>query len=643
VNPTGWPDFKVQFEALCSNARGIIRTRGHGPDTRFGQSRVKPADRHEQAALLQAAEGKPANPRQRLRLGELLVLQGVLTPAQLDSALDERKRSGRRLGRILVEDGIATEESIAQALAVQLKIPYLQLSVQTVSPAVSRLLTEAQSRRFRAIPVDEAGSAIRVGMADPLDYQSYDEIQRILGRHLDLVVVTESRLDATLDKLHSRSDEISGLARELEQEMQFDAGDAEPIVTGASLDDAPVAKLLQSLFDDAIRSRASDIHVEPQERKLQIRFRIDGALVVHTEAELRIAPAVVQRLKLLAGLDIAERRLPQDGRFVVRVRNTALDLRMSSMPTQYGESVVLRLLPHDGGLLELDRLGMPSRILTKVRDFITLAQGMLLVTGPTGSGKTTTLYGALAQMNSPDAKIITAEDPVEYRLPGITQVQVNEKIGLGFANVLRSTLRQDPDIVLVGEMRDKDTVETGLRAAMTGHMVLSTLHTIDAASTPIRLLDMGAPRYLIATSLRLLLAQRLVRSVCAQCARPYTPSPQEAAFLQTFAGGTGGDLAQGAGCPQCNGTGYLGRLGVYEVLEMTRNVVAAFNSGDIQAYMDAAHRETGDLSLAHHVCDLVQNGRTTISEAMRLVSRSHEQNQPSPYPLPQAGGATASA
>jgi MSHA biogenesis protein MshE len=596
------------------------------PRPPIGQFPVKPADRHEKTALELAAAPKPAGTRQRLRLGELLVQQGVLTPGQLQSTLAERKRSGRRLGRILVEDGIATEEAIAQALAVQLQIPYVELSLQAVSPAVSRLLSEAQARRLRALPIDEAGSAIRIGMADPLDYQSYDEIQRLLGRHLDLVVVTESRLDATLDKLHSRGDEISGLARELEQELQVDTLHDESAANGAALDDAPVAKLLQSLFDDAVRSRASDIHVEPQERKLQIRFRIDGALVLHTEAESRIAPAVVQRLKLLAGLDIAERRLPQDGRFMVRVRAHALDLRMSTMPTQYGESVVLRLLPHDGGLLELDRLGMPAAILVKVRDFVTMAQGMLLVTGPTGSGKTTTLYGALAQMNSPDAKIITAEDPVEYRLPGITQVQVNEKIGLGFSVVLRSILRQDPDIVLVGEMRDKDTVETGLRAAMTGHMVLSTLHTNDAASTPIRLLDMGAPRYLIATSLRLVLAQRLVRAICMQCAQPYTPTAQQVAFLQTFAGGAAGALAQGAGCPHCNGTGYLGRLGVYELLDMTRSVVSAFNSGDMQAYTDAAQHEIGELSLARHVCELVLSGRTTVGEAMRLVSRSHETN-----------------
>src|SRR5882762_7812042 len=252
-----------------------------------------------------------------------------------------------------------------------------------------------------------------------------------------------------------------------------------------------------------------------------------------------------------------------------------------------------------------------------------IAAGMLLVTGPTGSGKTTTLYGALARMNSPDAKIVTVEDPIEYRLPGITQVQVNEKIGLGFSTVLRSTLRQDPDIVLVGEMRDKDTVETGLRAAMTGHMVLSTLHTNDAASTPIRLLDMGAPRYLIATSLRLVLSQRLVRAVCTQCTRPYAPTAQESAFLQAF-GAAGDAIAKGAGCPQCKGTGFLGRLGAYELLDMTRSVVAALNSADTQAYMDAAHCEIGQLSLANHVCGLVQSGRTTVSEAMRLIGHSHE-------------------
>jgi MSHA biogenesis protein MshE len=585
---------------------------------------VKLADRHEQAAIVQATDPTAAGGRQRLRLGELLVAQGVLTPQQLDTALSERKRSGRRLGRILVEDGIATEEAIARALAEQLHVPYVELSTKTVSPQTCRLLTEAQVRRFRAIPIDEAGPAVRVGMADPLDYQSYDEIQRLLGRDLDLVVITESRLEDTLDRLHSRGDQISGLAKELEQELKVETVEVETFAQNVSAEEAPVAKLLQSLFENAVRSRASDIHIEPQERKLQIRFRVDGVLKLHTEVESRVAPAVVQRLKLTAGLDIAERRLPQDGRFVARVRNHALDMRISTMPTQYGESVVLRLLPHNGGLLDLDRLGMPPYVLAKVRDFITLAHGMLLVTGPTGSGKTTTLYGALAQMNSPESKIITVEDPVEYRLPGITQIQVNEKIGLGFSTVLRSTLRQDPDIVLVGEMRDKDTVETGLRAAMTGHMVLSTLHTNDAASTPMRLLDMGAPRYLVATSLRLVVAQRLVRAVCTHCSRPYAPNAQEQAFLQTFSGGPIKELAKGAGCAHCNGTGFLGRMGTYELLEMSPRVVAAFNGGETQTYLDAARREIGERSLAHHVCDLVQTGRTTVQEAMRLIGRASE-------------------
>ena len=586
---------------------------------------MKPADSREQAALLQVTDPTGGKPRRSLRLGELLVAQGVVNEQQLATALSERKRSGRRLGRILVEDGLATEESIAKALAVQLHIPYVDLGVKAVSAVASRLLTAGQARRFRALPIEDVGGAIRVGMADPLDYQSYDEIQRLLGRDLDLVVVTESRLEEALDRLHARGDQASGLAKELEQEMQIGTPEVDLAVQNVPAEEAPVAKLLQSLFDDAVRSRASDIHIEPQERKLQIRFRIDGSLKLHMEAESRIAPAVVQRLKLTAGLDIAERRLPQDGRFVARARNHALDMRISTMPTQYGESVVLRLLPHNGGLLDLDRLGMPAPVLAKVRDFITLAHGMLLVTGPTGSGKTTTLYGALAQMNSPASKIVTVEDPIEYRLPGITQVQVNDKIGLAFSTVLRSTLRQDPDIVLVGEMRDKDTVETGLRAAMTGHMVLSTLHTNDAASTPMRLLDMGAPRYLVATSLRLVLAQRLMRAVCTHCARPYHPSAQETAFLQTFSGNTAADgLTKGAGCQHCNSTGFLGRLGAYELLEMTPRVVAAFNGGETQAYLDAARREIGDLSLAHHICDLVRSGRTTVQEGMRLIGRGSE-------------------
>jgi MSHA biogenesis protein MshE len=568
------------------------------------------------------AAAAPPRLRQRLRLGDTLTAQGVITPAQLQQALEEQKRSGRRLGRILIDDGFADEASIARALAQQLKVPYVEITLDMVTPRVAKLLSEAQARRLRALPLGDGGALVRVATADPTDFQAQDEVQRIVGREIDLVVVTEARLNAVIDRLYSATEELTGLARELEMEMAPD-----PVAAvEAQVDEAPVAKFLQTMFDDALRSRASDIHLEPQERKLQVRFRVDGALQIQTEAEKRIAPAVVQRVKLMAGLDIAERRLPQDGRFVAKVRNQAVDVRISTMPTQYGESVVLRLLAQSTGLLQLDRLHMPAPVLAKVREFMRASHGMLLVTGPTGSGKTTTLYGVLSELNTVESKILTVEDPVEYRLPGINQVQVNEKINLSFATVLRSALRQDPDIVLVGEMRDKDTMETGLRAAMTGHMVLSTLHTNDAASTPLRLLDMGAQRFLVASSLRLVLAQRLLRTVCPECAQPFQANPQERAFLRAVMGKDteGAPLLHGAGCGSCNRTGYLGRQGIYELLDMTPDVVNALNSGDAVAYSAAARREIGDLSLARHAGELVLAGRTTVREAMRTIGRVHE-------------------
>jgi MSHA biogenesis protein MshE len=590
---------------------------------------VKLDDRNEQAAVAQATG---ARPKQRLRLGDMLVAEGVITPAQLQAALEEQRRSGRRLGRVLIEDRITDEPAIARALAQQLKVPYLELTLDQVTPRIAKLLPEAQARRFRALPIDEVRGVVRIGMADPTDFQSFDEVQRLLGREIDLVVITETRLNGVLDRLHAKSEEISGFAKELELEIG-DASANDVLLTPAVADDAPVAKLLQSLFEDALRARASDIHIEPQERKLQVRFRIDGALTVHTEAESRIASAVLQRLKLVGGLDIAERRLPQDGRFVTKVRNQSVDMRISTMPTQYGETAVLRVLPQNSQLLNLDRLAMPPRVYEKVRAFVDEPHGMLLVTGPTGSGKTSTLYAVLAEMNSPDVKIITVEDPVEYRLPGVNQVQVHEKIGLSFGTVLRSTLRQDPDVVLVGEMRDRDTVETGLRAAMTGHMVLSTLHTKDASSTPIRLLDMGAPLYLVATSLRLVLAQRLVRTVCPHCVQPHQASAQEHAFLRAVLGteadralGSDAPLKRGAGCGNCGSTGYLGRHGVYELLDMTPDVVQALHSGDTNAYMEAARREIGALSLARHACELAMAGVTSVREAMRTVGRVYDEN-----------------
>ena len=343
----------------------------------------------------------------------------------------------------------------------------------------------------------------------------------------------------TIDRVYRRTDEITDFARELEQDLGDTVVDFGALGGTPGLEEAPVVKLLQSVFDDATQVRASDIHIEPQEKRLQIRFRIDGVLHLQTEADIRIAPALALRLKLMSELDISEKRLPQDGRFGVRVKQQQIDVRISTMPTQYGESVVMRLLNQSGGMLRLDSIGMPPAMLKQFRAIVQRPNGLVLVTGPTGSGKTTTLYGALSELNTLEKKMITVEDPVEYRLPGVNQVQVNDKIELSFARVLRSALRQDPDVVLVGEMRDQETAQIGMRAALTGHLVLSTLHTNDAVSTPIRLLDMGVPRYMVATSLQAVLAQRLVRVICESCSEPVALVRRRAGMAESRTGRAG--------------------------------------------------------------------------------------------------------
>jgi len=381
------------------------------------------------------------------------------------------------------------------------------------------------------------------------------------------------------------------------------------------------------VFEEALRARASDIHIEPQERSLRIRFRIDGQLHIQTEADVKIASAVALRLKLMSGLDISERRLPQDGRFNVKLKTGMVDVRISTMPTQHGESVVMRLLNQSSGILSLDRLDMPPRVRAAVQRTISRHNGMMLVTGPTGSGKTTTLYAALSSLNSSARKIITVEDPVEYRLPGLNQVQVMEKIDLSFDRVLRAALRQDPDVILVGEMRDQHTAEVGMRAAMTGHMVLSTLHTNDALSTPIRLLDMGVPRYMVALSLQLVLAQRLVRVICPQCGEPHTPDAHEVAWLRLAdAGGPIEDLQlrRGRGCAECNDTGYSGRAGIYEFVEMTQELVQALNDGDNSRFAKLGRAQMEGLTLRHDALRLVLAGRTTVEEAMRVSTQLDE-------------------
>jgi len=563
---------------------------------------------------------------EKIRLGDTLVAQNIISPDQLKVSLEQQKKTGRRLGRVLIEQGFVNEEQICEAISRQLNIPYINLKFYNFNNDLVRRLPEAQARRFRAVVLEERKTAYLVGMADPTDLFAFDELARLLRRDIEAAVVSEAILLQTIDRVYRRTDQISGLAKELERDVGEGYIDFGALGAGVGAEDAPVVKLLQSIFDDATQVNASDVHIEPQEKRLQIRFRIDGTLMPQTESDPKIAPALALRLKLMAGLDISEKRLPQDGRLMISVREQRIDVRMSTMPSQYGETIVLRLLNRRATLQTLDRLGMPEYVRERFGEIIQRTAGMVLVTGPTGSGKTTTLYAALAELNTPDRKIITVEDPVEYRLAGITQVQVNEKIDLTFARVLRSTLRQDPDVILVGEIRDEETAQIGLRAALTGHLVLSTVHTKDAASTPLRLIDMGAPSYMVASSVHAVLAQRLVRTICETCVADAQPNAQETRWLEAIAGSTwsGKRFRRGQGCSHCNGIGYVGRTGVYEMLEMTPDLVHAANVADPNTFLEAARPQLKGHTLTDHALALVYEGRTTVAEAMKVAVQLEE-------------------
>lgn len=571
-----------------------------------------------------------SEPKKKIRIGDLLIQNGVITEDQLMTALAEQKKSGRRLGQTLIDLGYVDEDSLLNLLSRQLNIPFVQLKHYQFNQELIKKLPEAQARRFRAIVLDEQQGTLLIGMADPMDLMALDEISRKVQQPTRQAVVRESELLGTLDMVYRRTDEISNLAEELDSELADDAFDLAELTATGDDSEAPVVKLLQSIFEDAVMARASDIHIEPDESVVRIRLRIDGVLQEQEMKETRISAALVLRLKLMSGLNISEKRIPQDGRFNVRVKSRSIDVRLSTMPTQYGESVVMRLLDQTDGMLGLEKSGMPDRILERFKIAITRPHGLILVTGPTGSGKTTTLYGALTRLNKPEVKIITAEDPVEYRLPRITQVQVNPKVGLTFASVLRACLRQDPDVVLVGEMRDQETAEIGLRAAMTGHLVMSTLHTNDAISSAMRLIDMGAEPYLVASSLQGVMAQRLVRKVCSNCKTDYHPTEQERIWLSSIID-EGQEVAEtythGAGCYQCSNTGYQGRLGIYEWLEMDQNTLSALRRSDPDAFETAAKQNPYYRPLERCALDYAAQGLTTLDEVFR-VSATLQDREP---------------
>lgn len=559
--------------------------------------------------------------RRKLRIGDLLVQHKVISEAQLQTALSEQKKLGRKLGRTLIELGFINEDKLLDFLAQQLQIPVVDLKLYKLEAKTVQMLPETTARRFRAVVIDASKPTILIGMSDPTDIYAYDEITRVLKKQIRLAVVREGDVLQTINMMYRKTDEISNLAEELQDEIEESGYDLEQMMRSEELTDAPVVKLLHSLFEDAVQVNASDIHIEPDETVLRIRQRIDGMLQEQVMKEKRIAPALVLRLKLMSGLDISEKRLPQDGRFNIKVNHKSIDVRVSTMPIQYGESVVMRLLDQSGGILSFDQLGMPEDILVKVQRLSKYPHGMILVTGPTGSGKTTTLYATLTELNTPERKIITVEDPVEYRLPRINQVQVHEKIGLSFANVLRTALRQDPDVVLVGEMRDQQTAEIGLRAAMTGHLVLSTLHTNDAITTANRLLDMGAEGYLIAATLKGIIAQRLVRRICDSCTVDYIPTPDDLIWMRSIIGEHAESitLKRGEGCHHCHNTGYRGRIGVYELLELNEPMADALRRNSTSDFVKAAKANPEFKTLTHATLEYAEQGVTTLEEVLRIA------------------------
>jgi MSHA biogenesis protein MshE len=560
--------------------------------------------------------------KKKIRIGDLLVQNLIISHDQLMAALAEQKKTGRKLGRTLIDLGFIKESELLNFLSRQLQIPFLDIAQYPRKAEIVKLLPENLARRFRVMLLENNDHDVLLAMADPTDLMGLDELTRVLKKTIRSAVVRESDLLAAIDQSYRRTDEINSLAGQLRDQLSEQDVDLNTLLTSDEVADAPVVKLLQSLFEDAVQAKASDIHIEPDVGVLRIRQRVDGVLIEQVLDEVNIASALVVRLKIMSGLNISERRLPQDGRFNIRVKGRSLDVRLSILPVQHGEAVVMRLLDHSQGLLNLDHLGLPPPVLKNLRKHIRNPHGLILVTGPTGSGKTTTLYAALTEINNPETKIITAEDPVEYSLPRISQVQVNDKVGLTFASILRSALRQDPDIILVGEMRDSETAEIAIRASITGHLVLSTLHTNGAIETATRLMDMGVEGYILAGALKAIIAQRLVRRICEHCSEAAETDPAKLAWLEKSQNMDFSQIAfkRGRGCHQCNHTGYRGRVGVYELLELNNATLDALRNNDSAAFTKAALQTPGFIRYARCACEYAQQGITTVDEVLRLIS-----------------------
>ncbi|HJR98594.1 MAG TPA: ATPase, T2SS/T4P/T4SS family [Actinomycetota bacterium] len=555
--------------------------------------------------------------RKSKQLGQILIELDMITPEQLETALEEHRRTPKSLGRVLIDMGMIKEGDLVRALAEQVGLEFVDLSEHQIDPTATTLLPEALARRYRAIPIGERDGKLLVAMSDPANVYALDDIRTITNRDVQPLVATAADVERAIQKYAGMDGQVEALAN-----VASDALESEDEQMEAALEDAPIVKLVNAIMTQAVGDRASDVHIEPAEKNVRIRFRVDG--VLHEPmppAPKNIQGGLISRLKVMAELNIAEKRVPQDGRISMKVGGRQLDLRLATLPTVFGEKVVIRILDKSQALLKLEDLGFLEGPYERFARSFRKPYGAILVTGPTGSGKSTTMYSTLNILNEEDKNIITVEDPVEYRLPGVNQMQVNPKAGLTFASALRSILRADPDIVLIGEVRDRETAMIAVEAALTGHLVLSSLHTNDAPSALTRLTEMDVETFLVASAIDSVVAQRLARKLCERCKVAHEPDESElmAAGFPEASWSQLEEIYRAQGCAACANTGYRGRMGLYEVMPMTEDIERLTVERASSEAIKAVALQQGMISLRDDGLEKVRMGVTSIEEIARVV------------------------
>jgi type IV pilus assembly protein PilB len=552
------------------------------------------------------------------QLGQILLEQGLITEEHLQHALEEHRNTRKSLGRVLIDLGYIRERDLVRALAEQVGLEFVDLTEYRIDAAATALLPEALCRRYRALPIGDDDGKLLVAMPDPANVYALDDIRTITGREVRPVVATANDVEQAIAKFSGMEDQVEALASEAAEALDEEVSLQE---VEAAVEDAPIVKLVQAIMTQAAADRASDVHIEPTEKDVRVRFRVDGVLHEVMHSPKSIQGGLISRLKVMGDLNIAEKRVPQDGRVSLRVNNRSLDLRLATLPTVHGEKIVIRILDKSNAMLQLSELGFLPDSFERYERSFRKPYGAILVTGPTGSGKSTTLYATLNIVNQPDRHIVTVEDPVEYRLPGVNQMQVNPKAGLTFASALRSILRSDPDVVMVGEIRDGETAKISIEAALTGHLVLSSLHTNDAPSAITRLIEMEVETFLVASAIDCVVAQRLARKLCEKCKKAYTPEPRElieAGFPESRVVEVR-ELFRPTGCGSCSNTGYRGRVGLYEVMQMSEEIERLTVDRASSDAVKAVAAEQGMKSLRDDGLEKAVSGRTSIEEIARVV------------------------